>query len=221
MRSEEECKALVTTIRPISVRCRVSLFLVWVLTLLLQASCAPPSHNAVPSVLTNTEFYRIYNEVLKNHALNNEARTVSIVRYTKPNLLDQVYACLARVDATPQWQSAVIDLQWRNTSRYVLDPKFDLPLRYELAEEMERVGGQVAAPPGKDVETWRSEQYAKLEQYVTEHFTQVEMSVPGVSEDGHLAIVYLAVSWAGGFHVLRKEADTWLIDDKPKCFWIS
>ncbi|TXH02208.1 MAG: hypothetical protein E6P95_00360 [Candidatus Moraniibacteriota bacterium] len=210
-----------TIMRSISEKYRVSLLLSWIFTLLLQASCAAPSHNTVPSVLNNAEFYKIYDEVLKKHALDNSARTVSIVRYTRPNLLDQVYACLARVDATPQWQSALIDLQRRNTSRYLLEHKFDLPLRYELAEEMERVGGQLAAPPGKDVETWRHEQDAKFEQYITEHFTQVEVSVPGVSEDGHLAIVYLAVSWAGGFQVLRKEADTWLIDEKPKCFWIS
>lgn len=199
---------------------RVIPMLLWcALGVLLQISCAaaPPS-TAVP--LGNPELYIIYDEVLKEHARINEALTVSIVRFTQSKLPD-LGRCLARADSSQQWQFAVNDLRRQNVSTYVIEPKFEVPFKYELADQMEEVGGDRQPPPGKDHFVFLREEMAKLKKLSDERFTQVEMSVPGISDDHQVAIVYLAVSWGGGFHVLRKKENIWGVDTKPLCGWVS
>jgi hypothetical protein len=62
---------------------------------------------------------------------------------------------------------------------------------------------------------------AKLDKRAHERFTQVEMSAPGFSDDGQIAIVYMAVSFGGHYKVLHKKDNSWEVDTKPLCGWMS
>ena len=51
-------------------------------------------------------------------------------------------------------------------------------------------------------------------------YTQVQLSAPGISEDGQLSIVYLAIAFAGDFRVLQKAGSKWIVQ-RTVCGWMS
>jgi hypothetical protein len=173
------------------------------------------------SSLNKPEAYAILSEALKAFAARDEAHTVSIVRFTHLPNLDLFKSCLQHSDKSANWHSAIKNLQLGNVSTKTIEPKFHVPFRYELSEEMEEIGGNRVTPPGKDHLEFLREEMAKLEKQSKEHFMQVQMSAPGISDDSQVAIVYIAVSWSGAFEVLRRKDNAWIADPKPLCFWIS
>jgi hypothetical protein len=185
----------------------------------LLCSCASAiSSSSIP--LKDPDAYAIFNETLKEQAERENALIVSIVRFT--HLPDLAVSCsMERTIDSGQLYSAVHDLRRKNASTYVIEPRFDVPFRYELVDKMEEVGGNRAAPPGQDKLEFLREQIAKLEERSQRRFTQVKMSAPGISDDGQVAIVYIAVSWAGGFRVLHKKGNMWIVEPQPVCPWIS
>jgi hypothetical protein len=169
--------------------------------------------------LRNPEAYAIYNEALKHCVASQKARTVSMVRYTT---LDHLMThCLETADKSTQLRSAVADLRSENSSAYGIEPKFDIPFTYELADEMEQIGGTRPAPPGMTQSDFLQQQIRKLEQRARAHFTQVQLSAPGISHDGRVAAVYIRISYAGKFLVLHKNGGMWSVDPHPLCWWIS
>jgi len=193
------------------------------IAVLILAAVGPSHHVEAQSpnarLFQDSEDYTILDEALKDFALRQEAATVSIVRFT--HLPVSIHICLSRSYDSAQWQSAVKDLRAKNASIYVFDRKFNVPFEYLLSDEMEEVGGDRPTPPGKDHREFILEEISKLEQRSREHFTQVQMAAPGVSEDGQIALVYSAISYAGQVQVLRKKNDGWSVDPKPLCAWIS
>ena len=185
----------------------------------LLCSCARViSSSSVP--LKDPDAYAIFNETLKEHAQQENASIVSIVRVT--NLPDLAMRCsMERAIDSEQWHSAINDLRRKNTLTYVIEPMFEMPFRYELVDKMEEVGGDRATPPGQDRLEFLREQIAKLKEQSKRQFTQVQMSVPGISDDGQVAIVYIGVSWAGVLRTLHKEGHFWIVEPKPLCPWIS
>lgn len=151
--------------------------------------------------------------------MDNAVR-VSIVRFTaKPSKL--LIPCLIEAGTTTQWQSAVNDLRRRSFSTFIIESKFEMPLKYELADTMEEIGGTRNPPLGKDKLQFLQEDMEKLESRTQARFTQVEVSAPGISDDGQLAIVYIAVSFGGHFIALHKTNSSWSVDPNPLCGWIS
>jgi len=176
-----------------------------------------PVQNGVPrSTPTVAEAYPIYNAVLSNYVQDDKQAIVSIVRFTRLASTD----CLAGIDPSPRWKSAVADLRRQNASTRTLERKFKLSFRYELADAMEQVGGARLPPPGKDPAEFFAEQIAQLEEMSRRHYIQVQLSAPGISEDGQMAIVYLAISFAGDFRVLRRAGSKWIVQG-TQCGWIS
>jgi len=116
---------------------------------------------------------------VKAFAARNEARTVSIVRFTHLPNPDVFKSCLQHSDDSANWQSAIKDLQLENASTKAIESKFDVPFKYELSDEMEEIGGTRPTPPGKDHFEFLREEVAKLEKQSSERFAQVQMSVPG------------------------------------------
>jgi hypothetical protein len=161
--------------------------------------------------------YAVYNALLREWVDGDKRATVSVVRFTHLGSTD----CLDDVERSARWKSAVADLRRRNAATYTIEPRFDLPFRYELADTMERVGGILPPPPGNDPGEFLREGMARLDDMSKRHFTQVALSAPGISADGQLAIVYLSVSFAGAFHVLHKSGTKWIVRPDPKCRWIS
>lgn len=166
------------------------------------------------------EAYAVYSEALKAYAAREKVLTVSIVRFTILRAGEEE-GCLDRAYDSKPWQSAIKDFRRKNTSAYTIEPKFDVPFKYELADEMEEIGGARVPPPGQSMIDFMNEQIAKLEKRERDHFTQVQLSAPGISDDGQIAVVYIEISYAGEFRVLRKKENTWTVDPNPLCDWIS
>lgn len=184
------------------------------------ASCVATQSSSSLS-LSKPEAYTILSAALKAFAARDETRSVSIVRFSHLPNPDLFKSCLQQSDESVNWHSAINNLQLQNMFAKTLESKFQVPFKYELSEEMEEIGGNRVPPPGKDHSEFIREEMAKLEKQSKEHFMQVQMSAPGVSDDGQVAIVYIAVSWSGGFEVLHKKENVWIAEPKPVCFWIS
>jgi hypothetical protein len=161
--------------------------------------------------------YAIYNVVLTHWVDGDPRATVSVVRFTRLGPTE----CLAEGRRSRQWKSAVADLRRRNASASSIEAKFTLPFQYELADRMERVGGILPPPPGKDPAEFLREDMATLADMGRRHFTQVQLSTPGISADGQLAIVYVSISFSGEFRVLRRAGTTWTVQPAPECHWIA
>jgi hypothetical protein len=190
-----------------------------VLCVAILSSCVRAISSSSVS-LKDPDAYIIFNEALKEHAQQENALIVSIVRFT--NLPDRAARCsMERTIDSTQLHSAVYDLRRKNASTYVIEPMFDVPFKYELVDKLEELGGNRAPPPGQDKLEFLREQIGKLKEQSQRQFTQVQMSVPGISDDGQVAIVYIAVYWAGGFRVLHKKGNMWIVEPKPVCPWIS
>jgi len=162
------------------------------------------------------EAYAVYDALLSNYVEGDKQATVSIVRFTRLGSTD----CLTEIDRSARWKSAVADLRRRNASTHSLERKFNLPFRYELADAMEQVGGARLPPRGKDPAEFFAEQIARLEEMSRRHYIQVQLSAPGISEDGQLAIVYMAISFAGDFRILQRAGSRWVVQ-RIQCGWIS
>ena len=163
-----------------------------------------------------TETYSVLNKALQAFMVEDNSTTASIIRLTRrPS--ERLSTCLNQTSDTTQWRSAVDDLRRKNFLTFVIEAKFDVPFTYELADEMEEVGGARNPPPGKDHFQFLREEMEKLENREREHFTQVQVSAPGISDDGQVAIVYIAVSFGAHFKVLHKTKDSWSVDPKPLC----
>jgi len=161
--------------------------------------------------------YAIYNVLLTDWVHGDPRATVSVVRLTSLGSTE----CLAEGKRSRQWKSAVADLRRRNASASSIEAKFTLPFQYELADRMERVGGILPPPPGKDPAEFIREDMAKLADMGRRHYTQVQLSTPGISADGQLAIVYISTSFSGEFHILRRAGTTWTVQPAPECHWIA
>jgi hypothetical protein len=163
--------------------------------------------------------YPIYDAVVKAYAGREEAKTVSIVRFTK---LDNWGDCrLGDAFDTDAWKEAVADLRRRNEKSFVLESKLRVPVTIELADAMEQVGGTELPPPGESELEVLRKRTARLDQMIRDHNVQIRLSAPGVSRDGRVAVVFLAVSFAGEFFALRKEEGEWKVERVPACSWIS
>jgi len=114
--------------------------------------CILMSCAVVPSTssLKKPEAYAILSEAMKAFAARDEARTVSIVRFTHLPNPDVFKSCLQHSDELANWHSAIKDLQLENASTKAIEPKFDVPFKYDLSDEMEEIGGTRPTPPGKD-----------------------------------------------------------------------
>jgi hypothetical protein len=77
------------------------------------------------------------------------------------------------------------------------------------------------APPGMSQQEFLEQQIAKLKRMAEEHYIQVQLSAPGISDDGQVAVVYIRISFAGEFEVLHKAGGKWTVEPKPMCAWIS
>jgi hypothetical protein len=191
---------------------QVAILVLILLALHINAQSVPPR------AFVATDAYPIYNAVLTDHVGADPQATLSIVRSTAvPDLSN----CIARARNSAQWASAVSDLRRRNTSSSTIEEKFALPFKWELADSMEPVGGLRPPPPGKDPVEFLREQTAALEDMGRGHYSQVQLSVPGISADGQLAIVYLQISFAGDFRVLQQTNATWTVKAPPLCGWIA
>jgi len=165
------------------------------------------------------DVYPILNEVVKEYATRQGAATVSIVRFTK--VLEPSWCSLSDSDASSALREAFEDL-WRNNTRPLLvEAKLDVPMKYELADSMETVGGARTAPPGRDPREYLREQIAKLERMRAEQYIQVQLSAPGVSQDRKTAVVYIAMSYTMEFIALRKTGSRWTIEQTRLCGLIS
>ena len=171
-----------------------------------------------PTPLRAREAYAIYNVLLQDFAEHEKTKLLSIVRFTTS---PDTTCSFEREFNTEQWQSALADLRHQNRVIHRLEPNFHLPFRHELSDSMQRVGGARLPPPGKDQLEFLREQMEILEKMDREGYSQVQLSAPGISTDGNVAIVYLAISFAGETRVLRKKNDRWIIDPRPLCAWIS
>lgn len=176
---------------------------------------------SLTSISLETEAYSVLTEALKYFVRDDNPVTVSIVHLTKRPAEISLSCLVDRTKTTPPLQSAANDLRRKNFLKFAIEPKFDLPFKYELADEMEEIGGTRNPPPGKDHFEFMREEMAKLDKRAQERFTQVEMSAPGFSDDGQFAIVYMAVSYSGGYLVLHKKDNSWEVDTLPLCSWIS
>jgi len=163
--------------------------------------------------------YGIYDAALKAVVGGDKRTQMSIVRFTALTE-DGVGDCLDKASSTPQWKSVVADLRQRNVVPRTLESRFGLPFKYEMADELEVVGGARVGPPGQDRRAFLAEQAEKLERMERMHYVQVQLSVPGVSSDGLRSIVYVAVSYAGVFIGLRKKDARW-VEAREVCRWIS
>jgi hypothetical protein len=172
---------------------------------------APTSTPPVPP-----EAYPVYNAVLTHYVEGDKQAIVSIVRFTNLESTD----CLDHIERSRRWKSAVADLRSQNASPQTIERRFDLPFRYELADSLETVGGARLPPPGKSFAEFIAEQIARLEDMDKRHYVQVQLSAPGISQDGQLAIVYLAISFAGGFRILRRSGSKWVVQ-RQECGWMS
>jgi hypothetical protein len=176
-----------------------------------------------PKPLPTSSDSLILQEALKDYARRVEASTVSVVRYTdlptvyKLNLLP---SCLTRAYDSDQWKSVLTNLQQKNASSYALNPKFDVPFQYQLAEDLDLIGGNRNPPLGQDRFEFLREQMAKLEEQSAKHYVQVQMSAPAISNDGQTALVYIAVSYGGEFIILNKKEDSWVVE-RRLCSFIS
>lgn len=143
---------------------------------------------------------------------------ISIVRFThRPGRID----CITNYARALEWQSAVGDLKAKNASIFLIERKFDLPFRYELADEMKPVGYMLEPPPGMSRDEFANQAREEFRKRDEEGYTQVQFSVPGISTDGNMAIVYSAVSCAGTYNILYKRDNRWVVDTEPVCGWIS
>lgn len=195
---------------------RSQLYLFSLVLFYLTVPC-PPAESSIPIPLKDDD-YMIVGEVLKNNGKEMSLQWVSVVRFTRrPARID----CLKDQDTSAQWQSAVMDLEAKNSSIFVVESKFDLPFRYELADELKPVGYTLDPPPGKDREEFAKETREEFRKRREEGYTQLQFSAPGVSTDGNTAIVYSAVSYAGQYNVLYKRDNVWVMDIRPLCGWIS
>lgn len=176
---------------------------------------------SLTSASLEAEAYSALSEALRFFMREDDAVVASIIRFTKRPREFSLGCLVEHAQGSPQLRSAAADLRRKNFLKFVLEPKFDLPFPYELTDEMEQIGGARNPPPGKDRFEFMREEMAKLDKRMEERFTQVEMSAPGFSDDGQFAIVYIAVSYSGGYLVLHKKDNSWKVDTLPLCSWIS
>src|SRR5699024_9850255 len=102
-----------------------------------------------------------------------------------------------------------VDFKQQNEVTHVLTNKFDLPFKYKLVDKLIPVGGVRAPPKGVPYDTFIKNQLSKLKAMMKEHRSQVKFSVPGISTNGNIAIVYMANSFSGGFWTLKKHNGKW------------
>lgn len=176
-----------------------------------QAPASPPSERP--------DDYGIYNAALTAFVSGDKRTQMSVVRLTKM-AEDGIGDCLDKASSTPQWRSAVADLRQRNIEARTLEPRFTLPFKYDMADELEVVGGARAGPLGQARQAFLAEQIEKLERMERMHYVQVQLSLPGVSADKQRAVVYVAVPYAGVFVGLRKKGNRWA-EAREVCSWIS
>lgn len=176
------------------------------------------AHRVGSPELHGRAVYAIYDAVLKDFATSEKTKFLSIVRSTTP---PDGFCPLEQNLDTEQARSAMADLRTKNKAATQLQPMFRLPFKYELADVMEPVGGARLPPPGQDALPFIQEQLAQLERMNREGYAQVQLSTPGISKDGSVALVYISVSFAGETRMLRKKRGVWVVEPRPLCPWIS
>ena len=171
-----------------------------------------------PPVVEDANIYAIYDAVLVKYIVHKKDADVSIVETTdyEPPFVD----CSLNAHESGQWKSALADFEAQNKITHSLTDKFHLPFRYKLVDKLIPVGGARMPPKGVPFDVFLKQQLAELKDMIKNHRSQVQVSVPGVSLLGDLAIVYMANSFSGGFWVLRKHGVSWEVKG-PACSWMS
>ncbi|MGH8123207.1 MAG: hypothetical protein ACREPT_10605 [Rudaea sp.] len=192
-----------------------------IVTILLAAcGTAPPistgARHGQEQQALSADIYAIYSAALRFDA--RDSRKLGILRTTIPVGPE----CGNGAGMSPQVSEAMADMLRRSRKAQKLEAKFDLPFQYKFVDELEQVGGARPPPPGKSDAEFAEEQIAKLQKRIDEGYTEVALSLPGVSNDQSVAVVYIAISFSGSGYVLHREAGKWLVDPrKTFCNWIS
>lgn len=186
----------------------------------LLVACGPPrqqtaAHPAkdIPAS-SSAEIYAIYDAVLRIEGA--DAKKLGIVRATSFH-----DTCGDSPSGTSQLKEAMLDFKLRNKQSRKLEPNFDLPFPYVLVNALEQVGGARPPPPGKSDSAFIEEEMAKLQKRIDEGYSEVSLSLPGFSNDGSVAAVYVAISFAGAGYILHRDGNRWTVDPKRFCEWIS
>jgi len=185
---------------------RLSRFLFAVCALLLACTVPHPQAQSSTPLPLKTDDYVILREALNNFAARHKTLTLHIVRFTK---LQGPVSCPDEANVSMQLRSAFNDLRRQKFLTFVIEPKLDLSIEYELVDEFTQ-----------------EETVEKLEQMMRGQVAQVQVSAPGMSDDGQVAIVSIADLWFrgkfGGFEykVLRKKDNSWIADTKMLCKWL-
>jgi hypothetical protein len=181
-------------------------------------SCASSINIEGARQIESQEIYAVYNALLESYAIDSDLKSLSIVRNTTPGFDEE---CLKDASDEAQFLSAVTSFESNNRINHELLPSFNLSFPYELAEALEQVGGARTPPDGQNYEDFLKEQLAKLQKRIDEGYTQIVLSAPGISSDGSIAIVYVGLSYGGGYYALHKTGKRWSVGQSLKCGWIS
>jgi hypothetical protein len=94
---------------------------------------------SLTAISLEVEAYSVLSEALEAFVRGEDPVTVSIVRFTKRPGEGSLNCVVEYAKKTPPLQSAVDDLRRRNFLKFSIEPNFDLPFKYELADEMEEM----------------------------------------------------------------------------------